>query len=177
MMFQQATLLPWRTTLDNVLLPVEIQKGRAAALQRREAALALLETVGLGGFENVYPNELSGGMAQRAAICRMLITEPSVLLLDEPFGALDELNREHMDMELQRICLEREACAFLVTHSIPEAVLLSDIVYVMSARPGRIVDAVVIDLPRPRTLDMTGEAEFGRLVRQVRVLLDKGAAA
>lgn len=177
MMFQQATLLPWRTTLDNVLLPVEIQEGRAAAMQRREAALELLETVGLGGFENVYPNELSGGMAQRAAICRMLITEPSVLLLDEPFGALDELNREHMDMELQRICLEREACAFLVTHSIPEAVLLSDIVYVMSARPGRIVDAVVIDLPRPRTLDMTGEAEFGRLVRQVRVLLDKGAAA
>lgn len=176
-MFQQATLLPWRTTLENVLLPIEIRDGRAAAAAMRDTARELLRSVGLGGFENVYPNELSGGMAQRAAICRMLITEPSVLLLDEPFGALDELTREHMDMELQRVCMERNACAFLVTHSIPEAVLLSDVVYVMSARPGRIVDAVVVDLPRPRTLDMTGDARFGQLVREVRNLLDKGAAA
>ena len=176
-MFQQATLLPWRTTLENVLLPIEIRDGRAAAAAMRDTARELLRSVGLGGFENVYPNELSGGMAQRAAICRMLITEPSVLLLDEPFGALDELTREHMDMELQRVCMERNACAFLVTHSIPEAVLLSDVVYVMSARPGRIVDAVVVALPRPRTLDMTGDARFGQLVREVRNLLDKGAAA
>lgn len=177
MMFQQATLLPWRTTLDNVLLPVEIRDGRAAAQQKKDAAIELLASVGLAGFEHAYPNELSGGMAQRAAICRMLITEPSVLLLDEPFGALDELTREHMDMEMQRVCLERNACAFLVTHSIPEAVLLSDVVYVMSARPGRMVDAVVIDLPRPRTLDVTGEPRFGELVREVRTLLDKGVAA
>lgn len=175
-MFQHATLLPWRSTLDNVLLPIEIREGKGAANRRRQAALELLDITGLRGFENAYPHELSGGMAQRAAICRMLITEPKVLLLDEPFGALDELTREHMDMELQRIFLQRATCAFLVTHSIPEAVLLSDVVYVMSARPGRIVGVVHVDLPRPRTLDITGDVRFGELVREVRSLLDKGAS-
>ncbi|MGC5198775.1 ABC transporter ATP-binding protein, partial [Aphanothece microscopica] len=124
MMFQQATLFPWRTTVENIVLPIEIRDGKAAANKAREKATQLLEVVGLKGFENVYPNELSGGMAQRAAICRMLITEPAVLLLDEPFSALDELSREFMNMELQRICMERDATAFLVTHSIPEAVIL-----------------------------------------------------
>ena len=176
-MFQQATLLPWRTTLDNVLLPIEIRHGRAAAQRHRQAALELLEMAGLRGFEGAYPYELSGGMAQRAAICRMLITQPRVLLLDEPFGALDELTREHMDMELQRIFLQRATCAFLVTHSIPEAVLLSDVVYVMSPRPGRIVGTVAVDLPRPRTLDMTADVRFGERVREVRALLDRGASA
>ena len=114
-------------------------------------------------------------MAQRAAICRMLITEPAVLLLDEPFSALDELSRDFMNMELQRICMERHATAFLVTHSIPEAVILSDVVYVMSPRPGRFVEAVAIDLPRPRTLDMITEPRFGRLVQHIRGLLDRGA--
>jgi NitT/TauT family transport system ATP-binding protein len=109
MMFQQATLFPWRTTLENVVLPIEIRDGKAAARAKHREARTLLELVGLNGFENVYPNELSGGMAQRAAICRMLITEPTVLLLDEPFSALDELTREFMNMELQRICMARNA--------------------------------------------------------------------
>jgi NitT/TauT family transport system ATP-binding protein len=175
MMFQQATLFPWRTTIENVVLPIEIRDGRRAAQAKHADARALLELVGLKGFENVYPGELSGGMAQRTAICRMLITEPAVLLLDEPFSALDELSRDFMNMELQRICMERQATAFLVTHSIPEAVILSDVVYVMSPRPGRFVEAVTIDLPRPRTLSMITEPRFGRLVDRIRSRLDKGA--
>jgi NitT/TauT family transport system ATP-binding protein len=175
MMFQQATLFPWRTTIENIVLPIEIRDGRKAAQARHGAARELLELVGLTGFEHVYPNELSGGMAQRAAICRMLITEPAVLLLDEPFSALDELTREFMNMELQRICIGQEATAFLVTHSIQEAVILSDVVYVMSPRPGRIVEAVNIDLPRPRTLEMLSTAHFGAIVQAIRDRLDKEA--
>ena len=175
MMFQQATLFPWRTTIENVVLPIEIREGKRAALDKYGDARALLELVGLQDFEQVYPNELSGGMAQRAAVCRMLITEPTVLVLDEPFSALDELTRDFMNMELQRICLERNATTFLVTHSIPEAVILSDVVYVMSPRPGRITEAVPIDLPRPRTLEMMIEPRFGEFVKRIRELLDKGA--
>lgn len=175
MMFQQATLFPWRTTIDNIVLPIEIRDGKAAARAARERARDLLELVGLKGFENVYPGELSGGMAQRAAICRMLITEPAVLLLDEPFSALDELARDFMNMELQRICTERQATAFLVTHSIPEAVILSDVVYVMKPRPGRIAEVIEIDLPRPRTLDMMTTPHFGALVDRIRSRLDKEA--
>jgi NitT/TauT family transport system ATP-binding protein len=175
MMFQHATLFPWRTAIENIVLPIEIRDGRSAARAKYDDARALMELVGLKGFERVYPNELSGGMAQRAAICRMLITEPEVLLLDEPFSALDELTRDFMNMELQRICLERHATAFLVTHSIPEAVILSDTVYVMSPRPGRFVEAVTIDLPRPRTLDMMTSPRFGALVERIRARLDKGA--
>jgi len=175
MMFQQATLFPWRTTIENVVLPIEIREGKRAALEKYGDAKTLLELVGLHDFEQVYPNELSGGMAQRAAICRMLITEPTVLVLDEPFSALDELTRDFMNMELQRICLERNATTFLVTHSIPEAVILSDVVYVMSPRPGRIAEAVPIDLPRPRTLEMMIEPRFGEFVKRIRELLDKGA--
>ncbi len=175
MMFQQATLFPWRTTIENIVLPIEIRDGKSAAKTKHDDARTLLDLVGLSGFEHVYPNELSGGMAQRAAICRMLITQPTVLLLDEPFSALDELTRDFMNMELQRICTERNATAFLVTHSIPEAVILSDVVYVMSPRPGRFVEAVTIDLPRPRTLDMMTSPGFGALVDRIRGRLDKGA--
>lgn len=175
MMFQQPTLFPWRTAVENVVLPIEIRDGKKAALAKYDNAKALLDLVGLKGFEQVYPNELSGGMAQRVAICRMLITEPTVLLLDEPFSALDELSRDFMDMELQRICKERNATTFLVTHSIPEAVILSDVVSVMSPRPGRIAATVIIDLPRPRTLEMMTEPRFAALVKQIRELLDKGA--
>jgi NitT/TauT family transport system ATP-binding protein len=175
MMFQHATLLPWKTTIDNILMPIEIRDGKAAARAKLQGATELMELVGLKGFERAYPSELSGGMAQRAAICRMLITEPAVLLLDEPFSALDEIVRDFMNMELQRICMERDATAFLVTHSIAEAVILSDVVYVMAPRPGRIIEAVTIDLPRPRTLDMITEPRFGELVRHIRHLLDEGA--
>ena len=175
MMFQQATLFPWKTALENIVLPIEIRDGKAAARARHDEARALLELVGLKGFDSVYPSELSGGMAQRAAICRMLITEPEVLLLDEPFSALDELTRDYMNMELQRICLARKATAFLVTHSISEAVILSDTVYVMSPRPGRFVETVEIDLPRPRTLDMVTTPRVGALVDRIRGHLDKGS--
>lgn len=175
MMFQQPTLFPWRTAVENVVLPIEIRDGKKAALDKYDDARSLLELVGLKGFEQVYPNELSGGMAQRVAICRMLITEPTVLLLDEPFSALDELSRDFMNMELQRICKERNATTFLVTHSIPEAVILSDVVGVMSPRPGRLAAKVTIDLPRPRTLEMMTEPRFAALVKQIRDLLDKGA--
>ncbi|MDI6029420.1 ABC transporter ATP-binding protein [Corticibacterium sp. UT-5YL-CI-8] len=175
MMFQQATLFPWRSTLENIVLPIEIRDGRQAAKARHDDARALLDLVGLKGFENSMPSELSGGMAQRASICRMLITKPAVLLLDEPFSALDELSRDFMNMELQRICTERRATALLITHSIQEAVILSDIVYVMSPRPGQFVEAIAIDLPRPRTLDMMTEPKFGAYVRRIRARLDKGA--
>lgn len=175
MMFQEATLFPWRTTIENVVLPIEIREGRNAALAQYSKAKTLLELVGLQDFEQVYPSELSGGMAQRAAICRMLITEPTVLVLDEPFSALDELTRDFMNMELQRICLECNATTFLVTHSIQEAVILSDVVYVMSPRPGRINEIIPIDLPRPRTLEMMTEPRFGESVKRIRKLLDKGA--
>lgn len=175
MMFQQATLFPWRTTLENIVLPIEIRDGKAAAKAAEVQAKALLDLVGLKGFENTYPSELSGGMAQRASICRMLITEPAVLLLDEPFSALDELTRDFMNMELQRICSSRNATAFLVTHSIPEAVILSDVVYVMKPRPGRLAEVVNIDLPRPRTLDMMTTPKFGEIVEHIRSSLDKEA--
>lgn len=174
MMFQQATLFPWRTTIENILLPIAIRDGTSAAKAKEPAARALLDLVGLNGFAEVYPDKLSGGMAQRAAICRMLVTEPSVLLLDEPFSALDKLSRDFMNMELQRICLEKQATAFLITHSIPEAVILSDIVYVMSKRPGRFVETIHIELDRPRTLDMLTSPELGEYVRHIRALLDEG---
>jgi NitT/TauT family transport system ATP-binding protein len=175
MMFQQATLLPWRTSLENVLLPIEIREGARAAAAHRDLAGELLSTVGLSGFEKAYPGELSGGMAQRVAICRMLVIEPSILLLDEPFGALDELTRERMNEELQRICSDRNATAFMVTHSIPEAVFLGDVLFVMSSRPGRIAEVVQIDLPRPRDIAVTTQPRFGEIVQHVREELDLGA--
>ena len=174
MMFQQATLFPWKTAVENIVLPIEVRDGKAAAKKALGSAHDLLEMVGLTGFENVYPNELSGGMAQRASICRMLITEPAMLLLDEPFSALDELSRDMMNMELQRICREQNATAFLVTHSIQEAVILSDYIYVMKPRPGRLAEIITIDLPRPRTLDMMTKPKFGETVDYIRGLLDKG---
>ncbi|MCB6178586.1 ABC transporter ATP-binding protein [Rhodobacter sp. Har01] len=175
MMFQQATLLPWKTTLQNIILPIEIRQGRAAARAAIPRANELLRLVGLGDFAHVYPAELSGGMAQRASICRMLISNPAVLLLDEPFSALDELTRDFMNMELQRICAEQRATAFLVTHSLAEAVILSDRILVMKPRPGRIVEEIVIDLPRPRTLEMINTPRFGEIVAHIRDLLGKEA--
>lgn len=175
MMFQQATLLAWKTTIENIVMPIEIREGRAAAKAAYGRAMDLLQLVGLGDFANVYPSELSGGMAQRASICRMLISDPAMLLLDEPFSALDELTRDFMNMEFQRICMERGATAFLVTHSLAEAVILSDRILVMKARPGHIVEDVRIDLPRPRTLEMINTPRFGEIVAHIRDLLGKEA--
>ena len=173
MMFQQATLLPWKNTLENILLPIDMRDGKGAARQARGRAQQLLDLVGLARAADVYPSELSGGMAQRAAICRMLITDPAVLLLDEPFSALDELTRDFMNMELQRICLERHATTFLVTHSIPEAVILADKIYIMGTNPGHIVEAIDIDLPRPRTLELINTGKFGEIVKHIREKLDR----
>jgi NitT/TauT family transport system ATP-binding protein len=167
---QAPVLLAWRTVLDNVLLPVEVQRlNRAEHLDR---AQALLEMAGLSGFAKRYPFELSGGMQQRVSICRALIHDPSFLLMDEPFGALDAMTRESMNLELLRIWKDRRKTMMLVTHSIAEAVFLADRVVAMSPRPGRIVECVTIDLPRPRTLEMFTSKAFGRYVSQIRDLFD-----
>ena len=173
MMFQQATLLPWKTTVENIVLPIEMREGRSAAKAAYGRAMDLLRLVGLSDFADVYPGELSGGMAQRASICRMLISNPAVLLLDEPFSALDELTSDFMHMELQRICTEQKSTAFLVTHSLAEAVIMSDRILVMKPRPGRIVEEISIDLPRPRTLEIINTSRFGKIVGHIRDLLGK----
>jgi NitT/TauT family transport system ATP-binding protein len=175
MMFQTPVLLEWRTARENVLLPIDVHGGRRAARAAAARAQELLEMVGLAGFEDRYPHELSGGMQQRVAICRMLIADPEVLLLDEPFGALDELTREHMDTELARVVGSTGKAALLVTHNIQEAVFMADRVCVMTPRPGRIAGVVAVDLPRPRTLDALTSEPFQRLCRQVRTILDEAA--
>jgi NitT/TauT family transport system ATP-binding protein len=164
--FQAPVLLPWRTVLQNVMVPIEIQKRDRAAFEAR--ARQLIAMVGLSGFEGKYPSELSGGMQQRVGICRALVHDPSFLLMDEPFGALDAMTRESMNEELQRIWSESRKTILLVTHSIPEAVYLADRVVVMTPRPGRIVDVIPVDLPRPRTLGMQNTPEFGRFVAGIR---------
>jgi len=159
--FQAPVLLPWRTVLQNVMVPIEVQKRDRAEFEAR--ARQLIAMVGLSGFENKYPSELSGGMQQRVGICRALVHDPSFLLMDEPFGALDAMTRESMNEELQRIWSENRKTILLVTHSIVEAVYLADRVVVLSARPGRVVDDVAVDLPRPRSFAMTGSERFGLL--------------
>lgn len=171
MMFQSPVLLPWRTNLDNVMLPIEV-----FGLQRQDylaKALALLELVGLGSFSARYPSELSGGMKQRVAICRMLLCDPTVLLMDEPFSALDEMSREFMNLELLRIWDELRNTVLFVTHNIGEAVFLSDRVVVMSARPGRISRVISIDLPRPRSRATLSTEAYFRQVTIVRGALDE----
>ncbi|MDT9593594.1 ABC transporter ATP-binding protein [Nocardioides zeae] len=166
MVFQAATLLPWRSILDNVMVPAEIQKLDKKKARKR--ADELLEMVGLGEFQDKYPAELSGGMQQRAGICRALVHDPAVILMDEPFGALDAMTREYMNLELLRIWKENAATIVLVTHSIPEAVFLSDRVVVMSPRPGRIAEILDIDLPRPRELRMMSSDAAGVYVERIR---------
>jgi NitT/TauT family transport system ATP-binding protein len=164
--FQAPVLFPWRTVLDNVLLPVDVQKlGRAS---HRQDAIDLLALVGLAGFEQRYPWELSGGMQQRVAIVRALVHDPAMLLMDEPFGALDAMTREQMNVELQRIWLEKRKTILFITHSIAEAVYLADRVLVMTPRPGRIMDDLRIELPRPRPLEALNTPEFGEYVRRIR---------
>jgi NitT/TauT family transport system ATP-binding protein len=164
--FQKANLMPWRTVIRNVTLPLEV-KGLKAEVARQQAR-ELLKLVGLEEFEDAYPHELSGGMEQRVAIARALVHDPSILLLDEPFGSLDALTRENMNLELLRIWQARRKTVVMVTHSIQEALFLADRILVMSSRPGRIKAAVAVPLPRPRRLEMLYSAEFGALSRRVR---------
>jgi NitT/TauT family transport system ATP-binding protein len=172
MAFQNANLLPWRSALENVLLPLEIvepHRGRIRTERSayRERARRLLEKVGLAGFTDKFPWELSGGMQQRASICRALIHEPEILLLDEPFGALDAFTREELWCVLRDLQAERNVTVMLVTHDLREAVFLADTVYVMSSRPGRIALRRPARLPRPRDLEITYTPEFSEIVHEL----------
>ena len=173
MAFQAPSLLPWRTTVDNVLLPLEIVEPyrsnfKAKRREYEERARKLLQKVGLGGYEDKFPWQLSGGMQQRASICRALIHEPKMLLLDEPFGALDAFTREELWCILRDLWTEQRFNVILVTHDLRESVFLADTVYVMSKSPGRFVVRKEIDLPRPRDLEVTYSAEFTDIVHELR---------
>lgn len=172
--FQEPLLLDWRDALGNVLLQVDVRRLDRKTL--RPHAERLLERVGLGALIDKRPYELSGGMRQRVAVCRALVHQPSLLLMDEPFGALDALTREQMNEDLQRLWLELGMTVFFVTHSIPEAVLLSDRVLVMSSRPGEIVANVAVDLPRPRDVRaLQRMPEYADYVEQLRTALDQAS--
>lgn len=163
--FQDSVLLDWRSVLDNVLLQIDIRG--LSVNEYRPKAMELLKDVGLDGFESKKPFELSGGMKQRVSICRSLIHDPPLLLMDEPFGSLDALTREQISMDIQHLWMEKRKTAILITHSIPEAVLLADRVIVMSPRPGRIVEIIEVDLPRPRRLDRLPD-KFNELAGHIR---------
>ena len=173
--FQSPVLFPWRTVLANAELPVDVQGLDRKAM--RAKALELLKLVGLEGFESRYPRELSGGMQQRVSLVRALIHDPALLLMDEPFGALDAMTRETMHIELQRIWMERRKTIVFITHSIAEAVFLADRVLVMTPRPGKIGAELKIDLPRPRALDVVNTEIFGSYVRQIRAALNAAGGA
>jgi NitT/TauT family transport system ATP-binding protein len=164
--FQNAVLLAWRSALDNVLLQVEMRG--LAARQYRDRAMELLRSVGLDGFERRLPHELSGGMRQRVAICRALIHDPPLLLMDEPFGALDALTRDQMTLDIQGICARGGKTVLFITHSITEAVFLSDRILVMTPRPGRIDTTIDVDLPRPRRLAVRESPAFAAYAREIR---------
>lgn len=171
--FQEPTLMDWRTVEANVMLPLEVNGHRG--LEARQKAQRLLNLVGLVGFEGAYPAQLSGGMAQRVALARALVHEPQLLLLDEPFGALDALTRERMGQELLRIWQARRKTVLMVTHSVSEAIILSDRVLVMGPRPTSIVADVPVDLPRPRTAAMQESQLCSTLAQRVRYALDQSA--
>ena len=173
--FQEPVLLAWRTVLDNVLLPAEIIGLDKASSRAR--ALQLIDLVGLAGFERRFPRELSGGMQQRVSLCRALIHDPSVLLMDEPFAALDAMTREELGFELMRIWSADKKTVIFVTHNITEAILLADRVVAMTARPGRIARIVDIDLARPRTIDMEFTQRFKDYSDQIRQVIYHGAGA
>ena len=168
--FQQANLMPWRTVLQNILLPLEVEHLPAEAA--RAKAREMVELVGLQGFEESYPRDLSGGMAQRVALARALIHDPDILLLDEPFGSLDALTRERMWTELSRIWQLRQKTVIMVTHSIGESLFLADRVLVLTARPGRIKLDLKVDLPRPRQDDMRYTAHFGNLAKKLKASIE-----
>ena len=164
--FQNALLLPWRNILGNVMLPIDMK--RLPRQQYLDRARSLLKLVGLEGFEKKLPWQLSGGMQQRASICRALVHDPRIMLMDEPFGALDALTRERMNVELMRIQRETRKTVLLITHSIPEAVFLADRVLVMTERPGAIAAIYDVPLPRPRSLDVMSDPAFTELVQRIR---------
>ncbi|MEA2875089.1 MAG: NitT/TauT family transport system ATP-binding protein [Hyphomicrobiales bacterium] len=164
--FQSPLLLPWRSVFRNVMMPVEVKGLPRAEYEGR--ARALLKMVGLDGFENKYPWQLSGGMQQRASICRALVHDPKIVLMDEPFGALDAMTRERMNVELQRVQRETGKTVLLITHSIPEAVFLADRVLVMSERPGTIAAIYDVTLTRPRSLDVLADPVFVALTQTIR---------
>jgi NitT/TauT family transport system ATP-binding protein len=168
MVFQSSILLPWRTILDNVLLPAEVLGLDMRSARAR--AMELLQLVRLEGFEHKLPRQLSGGMQQRASIARALLHDPKVLLMDEPFGALDAMTREQMNLELQRIWMESGKTVILITHSIPEAIFLGDVVFVMTPRPGALHRVIRVDLPRPRGMDVMGSAAFNAAAQEIREL-------
>lgn len=169
-MFQNPNLIPWRTVAENVMLPLEL--AGVSDSQRNAASKRILVPLGLSEYETLYPGQLSGGMAQRAALGRVLIQSPDVLLLDEPFGALDAMNREKISMDLLRIWAQQRQTMLMVTHDVQEAVLLADRVLVMSHRPGRIMDDVPVELPRPRQPEMIYELEFTQIARHIRHAID-----
>jgi NitT/TauT family transport system ATP-binding protein len=171
MVFQRPILLPWRNVMDNILFPIEMLGWSVEAYLKE--ANRLIELVGLRGFEQARPDELSGGMQQRVSICRALIYDPKLLLMDEPFAALDAMTREDLGMELLKIWTQRRKTVVFVTHSIAEAVLLADKVIVMTARPGRVVKEILIKLPRPRTLEMEFSREFQDHVETIRALFSQ----
>lgn len=179
--FQSPVLLQWRTVLKNVMFPYEVlaKRGRAEGSRAdyEERARDLLQLVGLEDFADAYPKQLSGGMRMRASICRALIADPSLLLMDEPFGALDQLSRERLNVELLRIWENTGKTVLFVTHHVPEAVFLSDRVVVMSARPGRIAGVVDVELPRPRPVEVRDSAEALDRMVEVRRLLSAGEVA
>jgi NitT/TauT family transport system ATP-binding protein len=168
--FQSPVLLPWRTILQNILLPIEFRKWPIAEYRRK--AVDLLALVGLGQFVDAFPYELSGGMQQRAAIVRALVQDPTLLLMDEPFGALDAMTREQLNLEVLRIWSRSRKTVVFVTHSIAESIFLSDRVFVMTSRPGTLAEIIDIDLPRPRDLKMINTAKFGDYAAHIRSLLD-----
>lgn len=171
MVFQRDVLLDWRTIIDNVLLPVDFRGGNKAEMRAR--AVDMLRLFHLEGYENRYPWELSGGMRQRASICRALLDNPPLLLMDEPFGALDALTRDELNIELQSMSSQTKKTVLFITHSISEAVLLSDRVAVMKKNPGEIVEIIDIDLPRPRTLALRETAEFTAYMRRIRIVFER----
>jgi NitT/TauT family transport system ATP-binding protein len=183
MAFQNPTLLPWRRTLSNIMLPFEIVEPHRRRVRRdrtmyEDKARAMLDAVGLTGFADKYPWQLSGGMQQRASLCRALIHEPSLLMLDEPFGALDAFTREELWDVLQGIWMRHKFTAVLVTHDLREAAYLADTIHVMSARPGRVIASYKVDLPRPRTTDTSFEPRFNDLVHRMRgdIKIERDAA-